>query len=570
MKKARKKDSNQENTLYNRHTSILREEKEKMKKLTTTALSAVLALSLVGCGGSGDSNTGATSGGNILRFGTPGIEGTFNPVVSDGVYDNYVVSLVFEGLISNDAEGQYIPSLAESWELSDDKLTYTFTLKDGITFSDGSALTADDVAFTYNTIKEADYAGPRSAVGAAIDTVTVVDDKTIAFKMVKASPANIANFTYGIMSKEYYAHSSFEELTQKNPTPMGTGKFVLEDGGYAPKQYVKLTKNENYWDAENAPKIDGVTLSEVSEDTVLSALQAGEIDMCQPAAKAENVEAIDGMDNAHLVSYLGNGYTFMAFNTTRPTLAETEVRQALMYALDRKSFLKAEYGSDDLVSLGMAPISPVSWAYPGNDELNAYDYDLDKAAKMLDDAGWKDTDGDGIRDKNGTPLHLNWLIYTESTWPGTLSSMAYDSWSQIGVDLEITQMDFNTVSSTVMDAEPGQKDFDIYTMGFSLSIDPDPTGALFDADAYVAGGFNATGFRDEKSQELIAEGLAEFDQDKRAEIYKEWAIRQNELVPTVVIAYRSEIWGIANRVHGLDDLGSYQDFTYFISDVTLD
>ena len=570
MKKARKKDSNQENTLYNRHTSILREEKEKMKKLTTTALSAVLALSLVGCGGSGDSNTGATSGGNILRFGTSGIEGTFNPVVSDGVYDGYVVSLVFEGLITNDAEGQYIPSLAESWELSDDKLTYTFTLKDGITFSDGSALTADDVAFTYNTIKEADYAGPRSAVGAAIDTVTVVDDKTIAFKMVKASPANIANFTYGIMSKEYYAHSSFEELTQKNPTPMGTGKFVLEDGGYAPKQYVKLTKNENYWDAENAPKIDGVTLSEVSEDTVLSALQAGEIDMCQPAAKAENVEAIDGMDNAHLVSYLGNGYTFMAFNTTRPTLAQTEVRQALMYALDRKAFLKAEYGSDDLVSLGMAPISPVSWAYPGNDALNAYDYDLDKAAKMLDDAGWKDTDGDGIRDKDGTPLHLNWLVYTDSTWPGTLSSMAYDSWHKIGVDLEITQMDFNTVSSMTMDAEPGEKDFDIYTMGFSLSADPDPTGGLYDADAYVAGGFNASGFRDDKSQELIAEGLAEFDQDKRAEIYKEWAIRQNELVPTAIIAYRSEIWGIADRVHGLDDLNSYQDFTSFISDVTLD
>ena len=107
-------------------------------------------------------------------------------------------------------------------------------------------------------------------------------------------------------------------------------------------------------------------------------------------------------------------------------------------------------------------------------------------------------------------------------------------------------------------------------MGFSLSADPDTTGGLYDADAYVAGGFNASGFRDEKSQELIAEGLAEFDQDKRAEIYKEWAIRQNELVPTAIIAYRSEIWGIADRVHGLDDLNSYQDFTSFISDVTLD
>ena len=540
-----------------------------MKRYYKSALLATLALSLAGCGGGSSTSGSSTSSSNILKYGLSGIEGNFSPFISSNTYDSYVCSLIFEPLVTVDASGEYVPYLAD-WELSDDKLTYTFTLKDGIKFSDGTDMTAEDVAYSYSVPAEEDYAGPRLNVANAIADIKVVDDKTVAFTMASASPANIQNFTYGIMSKEYYAHSSFEELNELNQKPMGSGKFVLEDGGYASKQYVKLKTNENYWDSDAKPKIDGVYMLEVADDTVLSSLESGEIDMCMPAAKAENVESIESMSNAHLVSYLGNGYTFMCFNTTRPTLAQTEVRQALMYALDRKSFLKAEYGSDDLVSLGMAPISPVSWAYPGNDELNAYDYDLDKAAKMLDDAGWKDTDGDGIRDKDGTPLHLNWLIYTESTWPGTLSSMAYDSWSQIGVDLEITQMDFNTVSSTVMDAEPGQKDFDIYTMGFSLSIDPDPTGALFDADAYVAGGFNATGFRDDKSQELIAEGLAEFDQDKRAEIYKEWAIRQNELVPTAIIAYRSEIWGIADRVHGLDDLNSYQDFTSFISDVTLD
>ena len=505
----------------------------------------------------------------ILKYGLSGIEGNFSPFISSNTYDTYVCSLIFEPLVTVDASGEYVPYLAD-WELSDDKLTYTFTLKDGIKFSDGTDMTAEDVAYSYSVPAEEDYAGPRLNVANAIADIKVVDDKTVAFTMASASPANIQNFTYGIMSKEYYAHSSFEELNELNQKPMGSGKFVLEDGGYASKQYVKLKTNENYWDSDAKPKIDGVYMLEVADDTVLSSLESGEIDMCMPAAKAENVESIESMSNAHLVSYLGNGYTFMCFNTTRLTLAQTEVRQALMYALDRKSFLKAEYGSDDLVSLGMAPISPVSWAYPGNDALNAYDYDLDKAAKMLDDAGWKDTDGDGIRDKDGTPLHLNWLVYTDSTWPGTLSSMAYDSWHKIGVDLEITQMDFNTVSSMTMDAEPGEKDFDIYTMGFSLSADPDPTGGLYDADAYVAGGFNASGFRDEKSQELIAEGLAEFDQDKRAEIYKEWAIRQNELVPTAIIAYRSEIWGIADRVHGLDDLNSYQDFTSFISDVTLD
>ena len=540
-----------------------------MKRYYKSALLATLALSLAGCGGGSSTSGSSTSSSNILKYGLSGIEGNFSPFISSNTYDTYVCSLIFEPLVTVDASGEYVPYLAD-WELSDDKLTYTFTLKDGIKFSDGTDMTAEDVAYSYSVPAEEDYAGPRLNVANAIADIKVVDDKTVAFTMASASPANIQNFTYGIMSKEYYAHSSFEELNELNQKPMGSGKFVLEDGGYASKQYVKLKTNENYWDSDAKPKIDGVYMLEVADDTVLSSLESGEIDMCMPAAKAENVESIESMSNAHLVSYLGNGYTFMCFNTTRLTLAQTEVRQALMYALDRKSFLKAEYGSDDLVSLGMAPISPVSWAYPGNDALNAYDYDLDKAAKMLDDAGWKDTDGDGIRDKDGTPLHLNWLVYTDSTWPGTLSSMAYDSWHKIGVDLEITQMDFNTVSSMTMDAEPGEKDFDIYTMGFSLSADPDPTGGLYDADAYVAGGFNASGFRDEKSQELIAEGLAEFDQDKRAEIYKEWAIRQNELVPTAIIAYRSEIWGIADRVHGLDDLNSYQDFTSFISDVTLD
>ena len=540
-----------------------------MKRYYKSALLATLALSLAGCGGGSSTSGSSTSSSNILKYGLSGIEGNFSPFISSNTYDSYVCSLIFEPLVTVDASGEYVPYLAD-WELSDDKLTYTFTLKDGIKFSDGTDMTAEDVAYSYSVPAEEDYAGPRLNVANAIADIKVVDDKTVAFTMASASPANIQNFTYGIMSKEYYAHSSFEELNELNQKPMGSGKFVLEDGGYASKQYVKLKTNENYWDSDAKPKIDGVYMLEVADDTVLSSLESGEIDMCMPAAKAENVESIESMSNAHLVSYLGNGYTFMCFNTTRPTLAQTEVRQALMYALDRKSFLNAEYGSDDLVSLGMAPISPVSWAYPGNDALNAYDYDLDKAAKMLDDAGWKDTDGDGIRDKDGTPLHLNWLVYTDSTWPGTLSSMAYDSWHKIGVDLEITQMDFNTVSSMTMDAEPGEKDFDIYTMGFSLSADPDPTGGLYDADAYVAGGFNASGFRDDKSQELIAEGLAEFDQDKRAEIYKEWAIRQNELVPTAIIAYRSEIWGIADRVHGLDDLNSYQDFTSFISDVTLD
>ncbi|MCR5794354.1 MAG: hypothetical protein K6G61_03245 [Solobacterium sp.] len=572
-----------------------------MKKYTNTALASVLAASLLaGCSSSTPASSAAASsagsagsagseaapassaaettpsGDQILKFGLSGFEGVFNPILSDNVYDSYCTSLMFDGLVDVDSTGNYVPELA-TWELSDDHLTYTFTMIDGPTFSNGSPVTTDDVAFTYNTIKEEDYAGPRTNVGAAIASIEVIDDKTIAFTMTDPSPANLQNFTYGILDDEYYAHSSFEELAAKNNEPMGCGIVTFD--GWAAKQYVNMVKNDTYYGDQL--KIDGIQFLHVEEDGILGALQNGEIDFCQPAAKAENVEAVDGMDNSHLVSYLANGYTFMCFNTTRAHTAEIPVRQALLYALDRKNFLTAEYGSEELVSLGMAPISKTSWAYPGDDELNAYDFDLEKAAALLDEAGWtlnestgireKDVNGDGeIKAEDYETMELNWLVYYDATWPGTLSGMAFDSWGQIGVKLNISTMDFNTVASETMDAKPGEKDFDIYTMGFSLSVDPDPTGGLFDADAYSEGGFNASGWRNDHAQELMKAGLTEFDQAKRAEIYKEWAIIQNEEVPTAIVAYRSEIWGINNRVHGLDDIGVYTDFTEIIQNVTLD
>ena len=545
-----------------------------MKKGFKTALSSLLAVAvLAGCSGG---NEGGSEGGEetpvagdqILKFGTSGFEGVFNPILSDNVYDSYITALIFDGLVDVDGTGEYVPELA-TWELDEEtKTVYTFTLRDGLTFSDGTPLTANDVAYTYNTIKEADYAGPRTAVGAAIADINVIDDKTIAFTMTDPSPANLQNFTYGILSEAYYAHDSFEALSALNDKPMGCGQFTLK--GWAPKQYVSVVPNPDYWDTDNIPAIEEFQMLEVSEDTLLGAMQNGQIDFCQPAAKLENVEGIEALPNAHLISYLANGYTFMCFNTTRPTLEQTEVRQALLYALDRRSFLMNEYGSLDLVALGMAPISKTSWAYPGDDELNAYEYDLDKANQMLDEAGWDQRDTDGVRMKDGVRMDLHWLVYTEASWPGTLSSMAYDSWKQIGVNLVVDMMDFNTVAHETMDAKPGEKNFDIYTMGFSLSIDPDPTGGLFDADAYSEGGFNASGWRDEKSQELIKAGLTEFDQEKRAEIYKEWAIIQNEQVPTAIVAYRSEIWAVNDRVHGLDDIGVYTDFTELLGKVTLD
>ncbi|MCL1795286.1 MAG: ABC transporter substrate-binding protein [Clostridia bacterium] len=254
-----------------------------------------------------------------------------------------------------------------------------------------------------------------------------------------------------------------------------------------------------------------------------------------------------------------------------PKLGDMRVRQALLYALDRENFILAQYGSTDIARVGLAPLSPSSWAFPDLSELNAYAFDLDKAAALLDEAGWT-LGEDGYRyNEDGLKLTLSWLVYEDSPWPTTLSAMAYDTWGQIGVDLVIEKMDFNTVSMIAMDAPPFEKDFDIYTMGFSLSAEPDPSGALFDYEAFVEGGFNASGYYNEYAQQLIKDGKSTFDIEERAAIYKEWAKLMNEVVATSIVAYRSEIWGVNERVSGMD-IDTYANFVENIRDgeVTLE
>ena len=513
----------------------------------------------------------------ILRFGTTGVDGRFAPIMSNNIYDAYVSQLVFEPLAYNNAEGAFVPILAD-WTVSADALTYTFTLKDGITFSDGTPLTTADVAFTYRSMSHPDYDGPRSYVVADMlgydefragsttnfPGVRIVDAKVIefTFKDGTASPANIQSFIYGIMPEHIFAFNSWNDFLDMNSSPLGSGKFVLDD--YRPMEYVRLSKNPNYWNPADAPKIDGVLMLDVPEESLQNAFLSGQIDLAQPATTIDNYNDFSAMSIAQPLVHLDNGYQFMCFNTLRPQLSDVRVRQALMYSLPRQAYVDIMLGP--LGSVGLAPISPASWAFPDSG-MNDYALDLAKAEELFAEAGWV-KGSDGVLAKDGVRMAISWLVYTDAPWPGILSELAFDSWRQVGVELNIEIMDFNTVSSRTMEPPPEDKDFDIYTMGFSLSIDPDPSGALFDYDAYVEGGFNASGYYNERAQELIRLGKTEFDQARRTAIYHEWAQLMNEEIPTVIVAYRYMLWAVSNRVQGLG-IDVYWDWTQDISNITL-
>jgi peptide/nickel transport system substrate-binding protein len=303
--------------------------------------------------------------------------------------------------------------------------------------------------------------------------------------------------------------------------------------------------------------IDGVLISQVPTESLIGALQTDQVDFFQHGlVTLDTVAAIEALPNASTHIYRSNGYIHLQFNTKKPHLSDVRVRQALMYALDRKSFVEIQYG-EGLAEVAPSVFSPVSWATPPLGELNMYDFDLAKAEALMNEAGWfKGTDG--ILEKDGEKFKLTWYVYEDAPWPATLAGIASDHWKQLGVDLTIELMDFVTTIARTTDLPLNEeRTFDIYTMGFSLSIDPDPSGALWDPEAWTVGGFNGSGYDNPRASELIALGKNTFDQAERMAYYQEFAKLLNEDVPGTPLAYRSELWGINNRVSGMKEIGPF-------------
>jgi peptide/nickel transport system substrate-binding protein len=349
-----------------------------------------------------------------------------------------------------------------------------------------------------------------------------------------------------------------EEFEALNTAPMGSGpmKYVTFEVG----QYVELVTNDDYF--EGRPYIDGVIYKVVPAATAAAAVNAGDVDVAEVTANLENYDTMTEGGIAEVQEYLGNSYRYIGFNLRLEKFQDKRVRQALWYGLNLKDFIDAQWEGFAAPCLG--PISPVSWAYPDTSELTSYDFDSAKAAALLEEAGWVDTDGDGVLDKDGEKFTIVWTSYNDVDWPLNLIAVAKENWGALGVELEGNLMEFTAVTDLVYD----KQDFEMYNMGWSLAIDPDPT-AIFGDDADVLGGFNAMGFHHARANEIFSLGRQEYDQAKRAELYAEWAKIANEEVPYIFVSIGTTINGVNNRVHNLE-LDTYDSISSQLLDIELD
>jgi peptide/nickel transport system substrate-binding protein len=486
---------------------------------------------------------------DTLIVGTTAPKGDFAPIYSSTTYDSDVCDLLFDTLISNDEAGDYHANMA-TWDVSKDGKTYTFHLKEGIKFSDGSEMTAEDVAFTFTAICDPKYDGLRvdavnNLVGydeyhdgdaTGVSGIKVIDPYTISFAEKEVNAAAIEHYIYGIMPK---AHYNFEKGDWKHVKdmllqPIGSGQYILKD--YKAGQSISFEANPNYWKGE--PKIKNVIMKVTNADTVIQELKTGGVDIDRITIRPKHLDMVKSAGFLDVQYYDDNGYGYIGLNHRLDMFKDKKVRQALMYGLNRQGFLDTYYKG--YAKTCNAPISQRSWAY--YEDVNPYEYNLEKANQLLDEAGWKLKD-DGFRYKDGKKFTIHWMTVANNKYVETLIPIVKENWTQIGVEVIPELMEFGTLCEKVYD----KQEFEMYDMAWNLSIDPDPSG-IFGKDQTELGGSNAVCWVNEESQKLMDEGLSVLDREKRKEIYQKWCHIANEELPYLYIGINKDGVAVSSRV----------------------
>ena len=516
----------------------------KAKKLLSVALAAVLSASLlVGCGNKGGGSSSGEAKDTIVYSMNTAPEGIFNPLISNVNIDKYVTSVVYASLMTVNDKGEQEPYLATESKVSDDMKKITYTLSDKAVWHDGEKVTANDVAYTFKAMADPNYTGGyygdvQAVKGAEayhngeaedIEGIKVIDDKTIEIEFEKVYAPGVTNLgNVEIIPEHIWSKVDPGEWTKQTEllnNPVGCGPYKLTE--YKTGSHVKFEAATDFFGGE--VKTPNLVFKAINADTTQAEFKGGNVDIANvESLRQADIDALTS-EGLKTVSYDNYMFTYMGFNLRKESLKDVKVRQAIMYAIDRQSIL------DNIVegrgSVVNAPLLPSSWAYPEESELEQYKYDVEKAKSLLKEAGWEDKDGDGIvENANGEKLELTIDCQNDHEVRQKTATAIQESLKAAGIDVEIDTMEY----SALMDKAVANHDFDLYMMGNTLSLDPDPkpmwaSTAISNEPGVI--GYNIVAYNNPETDKLIEEGNATLDQNERKSIYGEFAKILNRDVP---------------------------------------
>lgn len=492
-------------------------------------------------------------GGRIIEGNVTEVK-TFNGMVSSDTSSNAMIQLIFNQLLGLDPDTALpYPDLAtevpsrENGGISQDGLSYTFKLRTDVKWHDGQPLTAKDVVYTYTTMQKKELGSQRTTeLNDRVESITASGDNTVVFKMKKVVAPFLTSNMYAIVPEHILKDVPADQI-KAHPFSLGDAKATIGTGPFKFGSYTKgdnvtLTKNSAYFRGE--PAIDQYILKVVKDGTVLVAqLKTGEIDygaitpaLFEEMTKQQNVNA------QKYDTYSFNFYTYQLDTTKTDLFQEKAVRQALAYALDRDSMLKAIQFGLGTIGAGTEPV--LSWAYAPDKITTKYTYDPNKANQLLDGAGWV-KGSDGIRAKNGKKLSFS--IWGQSGSPvidGYMASMQ-QLWKAIGVDCTPKKEEFSSLVARLTESY----DFEMVIVGFSWGVDPDQS-TMWATDSY-GGGFNLNKYSNPEVDKIVTQALSELDQEKRKQLYIQMQNIVADEAPSVILYFTQTPAGVNKRVHNL-------------------
>jgi peptide/nickel transport system substrate-binding protein len=500
------------------------------------------------------------TGGQIIISQTSDIA-TLNGLLTADYPTVYITGALFEPLVSTSPiDGQIVPALADSWEIAPDGKTYTFHLNQNATWHDGTDVTAEDVKFTFDVAMNEESPNPRrSTLVQLVDSYRVVDEHT--FEMVSKEP--FATFLYDVpfsiftMPKHIWENVPPAEWpndpgsTGQDPARVvGTGPWKF--GEWRQGESVTLLRNDQYYDPFWIPVVDELVMRVLPDPaTEVEALKAGEIDIVEviPAPQTEEVQNTEGLKVDIYPGY-SFGYVGLNLDPEKTTLfQDPRVRQALFVAVDKEAIKENIYAGFGEVALGTQP--KLSFAYSPESYDETYAYDPERARQLLAEAGWEDTNGDGIVEKDGQEFRFELL--TASGGGAVIDQLLAElqqRWREIGVEMTPNLMEW----SAMQDVTDNTHDFDALMQAFVW----DPAGSqgsLFRCDSYD-GGFNVIKYCNEEWDRLDDLQLRELDREKRRDLL----IQQSQIVwedlPVLIFRFGVERPGYTDRLRNFFPTGN--------------
>lgn len=487
--------------------------------LSLTMAAGCSSGSSVNVGGSHQSGSGGGSGsgsGGVLNVAIGGEPDQLDPHKTSAYYSFEVLENVYDTLVEPGPNLQMQPELATSWDVSKDQLTWTFHLRKGVTFSDGSPLTSKDVVYSFNRIIKNKLNSAYKF--ATVKSITAPDPTTVVFKLSAPTPnmlADVGGFKgLGIVEKANVDSGDIKTH------PIGSGPFKVAD--YSPGDKIELVRNDKYWGPK--PKLAGVTYTFVKDPTVaLQDLESGQVQWTDNLPP-QQVASLKQSSDITVRSAPSTDYWYLTLNEARKPFDDVAVRRAIAFAIDRDAIAKAAKFGNATVNETAIPKAS-KWYY----DYSPYTHDPAKARQLLKQAGVK---------------NLSMDLMVTSEYPETVraAQVIAAELGAVGIKVKIRTLDFGQWLD-----EEGKGHFDSFMLGWLGNLDPDE---YYYAQQHTGANFNFQHYSNPKVDKLLEEARTETDESARKQEYDQAAKMIVDDASYIYLYNPDVVQGWSNNVHG--------------------